>query len=80
MNYVLLYPEGDGIGVVFPCLDMTPQDCADSAIPEGVVYLVMLQADLPDPMFRDAWEADFTTPDGTSRGRDYYDAHYVHGD
>jgi hypothetical protein len=31
-------------------------------------------------MFRDAWEADFTTPDGTSRGRDYYDAHYVHGD
>jgi hypothetical protein len=48
---------------------------ANRDIPKGIKYKIIDDTDLPsDRYFRDAWEGDFTSSDGTSIGRTAYDA------
>ena len=47
---------------------------ANRTIPKGIKYKIIDSTDLPsDRDFRDAWEGDFSSPDGTSVGREDYD-------
>ena len=67
---VIIYPNDDTICVVIPASDnIIVDDVAKRDVPIGVPYLIIDSSELPsDRYFRDAWEADFTNPDGYGIG------------
>lgn len=72
MEKVIIYPnEHGGIAVIHPCgQNIDIQHIAKIDVPKNVPYLIIDKAELPDDrVFRNAWEADFTTPDGYGVGR-----------
>lgn len=71
-------PEGGLSVVTLVKQNPTNDDLTRSAhrnIPKDIKYKIIDNTDLPsDRDFRDAWEGDFSSPDGTSIGRTAYDA------
>ena len=64
----IIYPNDDG-GVSILCpspnTSYTMEDLAIKDVPTGLPYRIINTSDIPtDRTFRDAWEADFTEPDG----------------
>jgi hypothetical protein len=67
MNYRIIYlNEIGGVGMLTPCdPSFTVDFIAKKDVPTGRPYLIVEATDLPsDFLFFDAWEADFTNPDG----------------
>jgi hypothetical protein len=65
-------PEG-GVSVIIPTGELPIEDVTEKDVPAGVPYLFADVADIPDDRtFRDAWEADFSNPDGYGLGADAY--------
>ena len=63
-------PEG-GISVVVPTGATPVEDLCHKCIPAGTPYLIVEDDAIPtDRTFRNAWEADFSTPTGISIGRE----------
>ena len=64
----IVYPNDDGgISVIVPHLPcgLTLGEIAMKDVPAGKPYLIVDTADVPsDRSQRQAWEADFSTPDG----------------
>jgi len=62
-----IFPNETTISVLVPapnCSLSFEQICAKD-VPTGVPYLIIDSSELPaDREFRDAWEADFSNPDG----------------
>jgi hypothetical protein len=73
-NQRIIYPAPDGgIAVVIPAQDcsLTVDQIAQKDVPAGVPYLLVTADDIPtDRTFRDAWDADFSQPDGQGMGAD----------
>ena len=69
-NKVILYQDNGGLCSVHPCECGIPvEEIARKDVPAGKPFLIVDVADLPtDPQYRDAWTADFTTPDGVGIG------------
>ena len=74
MNTRILYPNTlGGISVVIPTGELSIEEVAQKDVPAGVPYLIISFDDVPtDRTFRDAWEADFTNPDGYGIGADAF--------
>jgi hypothetical protein len=72
MNNRIIYPlPTGGIAIVVPTGELSIEDVAQKDVPVGTPYLLITTDDIPsDRLFRDAWEADFTTPDGHGIGDD----------
>jgi hypothetical protein len=73
MSQVIIYPCDGSLAVVFPCADcgLPVSEIARKDVPAGVPYLIVNVSDLPeDRTYRDAWTADFSTPDGIGIGAD----------
>ena len=78
MAQVIIYPsDADGTGseisVIHPAVNTTIpiNEIARKDVPAGVPYLIIEDTDLPaNRDFREAWTADFSTPDGTGIGPD----------
>jgi hypothetical protein len=70
----IIYPNADGsVSVVVPTGELPLADVALKDVPAGAPYLLATVDDIPaDRTFRDAWEADFTTPDGEGIGAEAY--------
>ena len=68
----ILYPNSEGgISVVIPTGELPIADVAQKDVPAGTPYLVVEDDVIPsDRSFRNAWEADFSNPDGTGIGAD----------
>lgn len=66
----IIYPLEDGIAVITPCLcGLSISDIARKDVPAGVPYKIVDASAIPtDRTFRDAWEADFSEPDGYGIG------------
>lgn len=62
----IIYPNGSGgICVVHPTGELPIEQVAIKDVPNGVPYLIVNDEDIPsDRTYRDAWEADFSNPDG----------------
>lgn len=62
----IIYPNGfGGIAVIHPTGEIPIEEVARKDVPNGVPYLFVQDADVPtDRTYRDAWEADFSNPDG----------------
>lgn len=66
---IIIYPHATGIAIVTPTGLMDILQVARKDVPAGVPYLIINDTDLPqDPEFRNAWEADFSNPDGYGIG------------
>lgn len=71
---LVIYPNDDGgITVMHPTQEsgLTVEDCAHRFVPNEKPYKYITTDDLPtdengnyDRTFREAWEADFSNPDG----------------
>lgn len=66
----ILYREPNGsLSVIIPSGELSIIDTAEKDVPAGLPYLIVEDDVVPsDRSFRDAWEADFSNPDGTSMG------------
>lgn len=73
MNQIIVYPnETGGLVFVYPCECGIPvSEIARKDVPQGKPYLIVDAADLPeDKTYMDAWQADFSEPDGVGIGAD----------
>ncbi len=70
MSQIIIYPREDGgLCLVFPTYELPVEEVAKRDLPPGVPYLIVPPEYIPDdPNFVDAWEADFSTPDGYAIG------------
>ena len=68
----ILFPNSDGgISVIIPTGELPIEDVCQKDVPAGTPYLVVEDDVIPsDRTFRNAWEADFSTPDGYGIGAD----------
>lgn len=73
MKQIIIYPKTDGsITVVYPTGELVIEEVCRKDVPAGVPYLIINETDLPEQHneFFNAWEADFTNPDGVGIGAD----------
>lgn len=69
----IIYPRqgGTGISLIMPApsAGISIQEIARKDTPAGVPYLILNDSDVPNEIdFFDAWEADFSNPDGYGIG------------
>lgn len=68
MQYII-YPNNiGGISLVIPTGDLALEEVARKDVPSGVPFLFVSHEHLPDQDFFEAWEADFSNPDGYGIG------------
>lgn len=66
---LIIYPNKNGISIINPTGDLSIEETARKDTPKGLPYLFINESDAPsDPIFRDAWTADFTDPNGFGIG------------
>lgn len=73
MSSVVIYPnEENGISIIIPASgELTIEQIAQKNTPAGVPYRIIDASDLPtDRSQRQAWEADFSNPDGYGIGQE----------
>ena len=73
MNNRIIYPTNDGgIAIIIPALcNLTIEEIAQKDVPAGIPFLIIDADDIPeDRSNREAWEADFSDPDGYGVGHD----------
>lgn len=75
MSKVIISPNPYYPGAVcmtIPAEGFDLEKVSHTALPAGTPYLFVDRADLPpdDGVWFNAWEADFSVPDGISMGRD----------
>ena len=68
----ILYPNPEGgISVIHPTGELSIEDVCQKDVPAGTPYLIVEDDVIPsDRSFRNAWEADFSNPDGYGIGSD----------
>jgi len=62
-----IFPNETTISVLVPApnYELTLEQICAKDVPTGVPYLIIDSSELPaDREFRDAWQADFSNPDG----------------
>lgn len=71
MTQRILYPTDDGVAILIPTNELDILEVARKDVPANTPYLIVDTEDIPsDRTFRNAWEADFSTPDGYGIGAD----------
>jgi len=66
----ILYPNlTGGVSVIHPTGELPIEDVCQKDVPAGTPYLIVEDDVIPsDRSFRNAWEADFSNPDGHGIG------------
>ena len=71
MSKILFQNNEGNLSVIHPTGATPVEDLCHKCIPAGTPYLIVEDdVILTDRSFRDAWEADFSNPTGTSIGRE----------
>ena len=71
MKRIIYQNESGGICVIIPTGELPIEDVCQKDVPAGTPYLIVEDDAIPsDRTFRNAWEADFSNPDGTGIGAD----------
>ena len=66
----IIFPNGEGgICVVHPTGELPFEEVCRKDVPAGTPYLILTDdSEIADRTFREAWEADFSNPDGYGIG------------
>jgi homogentisate 1,2-dioxygenase len=67
MRYIV-YPNNGSLALVIPTGELSIEEVARKDVPAGSPYKFVTSDQLPDNDFFDAWEADFSSPDGHGIG------------
>ena len=68
---MIIYPQSNGsVALVSPTGEIAIEEVARKDVPADVPFLYVNSEDLPDLDFFEAWEADFSNPDGYGIGQD----------
>ena len=71
MSKILFPNSKGGVSVINPTGELPIEDVCQKDVPAGTPYLIVEDDVIPsDRSFRNAWEADFSNPDGTGIGAD----------
>ena len=71
MSKILFQNPDGGVSVIIPTGELPIEDVCQKDVPAGTPYLVVEDDVVPsDRTFRNAWEADFSNPDGYGIGPD----------
>ena len=71
MKRIIYQNESGGVSVIIPTGELSIEEVAAKDVPAGTPYLVVEDDAIPsDRTFRNAWEADFSNPDGHGIGAD----------
>lgn len=74
MASVFIFPNDNGgicMGYPAPGCGLSIEEIARKDVPAGLPFLIVDNSDLlPDHSFFDAWEVDFSNPDGYGIGAD----------
>lgn len=70
MEKFIIYPnwQNNGVALIMPTGELAIEEVARKDVPEGKPYLFVTRDQLPDFDFFDAWEADFSNPNGHGIG------------
>ena len=62
----IIFSNGSGISIIIPAdCGLSIEQIAKKDVPQGLPYLIVEASVIPtDREFRNAWEADFSNPDG----------------
>ena len=76
MNQRIIHPTDDGIMILVPAdCGLSISEIARKDVPAGVPYIIVDVSDIPeDRTYRNAWECDFSNPDGYGIGADAWRA------
>lgn len=70
MSKRIIFPNANGIAVIYPVASLPIDEIARKDVPVGVPYLIIEDTEIPaGRTLRDACEADFSNPHGY--GSDY---------
>lgn len=71
---VILYPQDGKIVMCFPCeCGLEIDEIARKDVPAGLPYLIVDRSSVPDDFrFSDAFECDFSNPDGFGIGAEQW--------
>ena len=73
MTKILYQNSEGGLSVIHPTGELPIEDVCQKDVPAGTPYLIVEDDVVPsDRSFRNAWEADFSNPDGYGIGADAY--------
>jgi len=65
MDKRIIFPTETGIAILTPTGEVPLEEVCKKDVPAGVPYKIIDAEDVPqDRTFRNAWEADFSQPDG----------------
>ena len=67
----IIYPNNGCVALITPSENcgLSVEEIASKDVPEGIPYLFVEEKDLPsDHIFFEAWETDFSKPDGYGIG------------
>ena len=71
MSKILFQNSDGGLSVIHPTSATPVEDLCHKCVPAGTPYLIVEDDVIPsDRSFRNAWEADFSNPDGYGIGAD----------
>ena len=77
MTRIIYQNESGGICVIIPTGELPIEDICQKDVPAGTPYLIVEDDVIPsDRSFRNAWEADFSNPDGYGIGADAWFAQH----
>ena len=73
MSRILFPDPKGGVCVIVPTGELSIEDVAQKDVPADTPYLIVEDDVIPaDRSFRNAWEADFSNPDGHGIGEEAY--------
>lgn len=67
MDKRIIYPNGTGVAIIIPApgCGLTIEQIAAKDVPQGLPYKIVDVSEIPtDRTYREAWESDFSEPDG----------------
>lgn len=74
MSQRIIYPTDDsGVAIIIPAPEcgLSIEEIARKDVPAGLPYKIVDESAIPtDRTFRNAWEMDFTNPDGIGIGHE----------
>lgn len=75
MNNKIVFPNENGISIITPTGELPIEEVCLKDVPAGLPYLIIDAEDIPSSReFRNAWQADFSSPDGYGIGHDAWTA------
>lgn len=78
MNKFIIYPqENNSVAIIYPAPEcgLTVEEIALKDVPTGIPYMIINSNELPEnDEFFEAWEADFSQPDGYGMGYEAWKA------